>query len=330
MEHHKALLEELLSKVHKGEANESERELVRQWLYSVDLSEATVQEEYLDQAKLEMLEKILHRPEDTIPATQPRFALLKRMPARIAAAVAAIIIILAGIVQFSSMLTKQKKATELVADTIIIQTDSLVKNIVLPDSTRVWLNAHSNLSFDANLASKKERKVRLNGEAYFEVKRDPQRPFLVASGNITTRVLGTGFNVQTYSADPGIKITLVHGSIAVNDTENKKEILLQPAQQLQYSKKNKNWAIVPFSRNPAQTWMTGDLSFNEAPLADVLDDISHRFNVPVVYNKQLVKNKMVTTSITADNKLEYVMRNVLFVHRLQYVLKDGVVHVSKN
>jgi ferric-dicitrate binding protein FerR (iron transport regulator) len=210
-------------------------------------------------------------------------------------------------------------------NTAIVRSDSTVKYIRLPDGTGVWMNAHSILSYDAAHFAAKERRVSLQGEAYFEVTKDPARPFIVASGTIATRVLGTGFNVQTYQQDELIKITLVHGSITIDDSSVGKSTLLQPHQQLQYHRKSKKWNVTAFNHNPAQNWMNGILSFRDATLADVLDDLGHHYNVTIRYDRQTAINKIVTIDIKRHNNIETVLNSILFVHRLHYMYKDGQV-----
>src|SRR5690606_1448893 len=85
--------------------------------------------------------------------------------------------------------------------------------VTLPDGSKVWLNAASTLKFPLNLASEKERKIELNGEAYLEVVKDAKRPFKVITDQQLLQVLGTHFNISNYTDDQTVKTTLLEGSL---------------------------------------------------------------------------------------------------------------------
>jgi len=316
-------IEELLAKVANGQANESEKEIVRRWLYSLDIPDNSVSAEELSQAKQLMLEGILSKPEETTVPVISKSRRIWRMPAVAAAVFTALIL---GRVWLYPYL-KETNSPQVYASNTFIQSDSTVIYIRLPDSSGVWMNAHSTLSYDPVKFADKERRVSLQGEAYFEVAKNPARPFVVVSGTIATRVLGTGFNVQTYQQDELIRITLVHGSIAVDDSSAGKSTLLRPHQQLQYHKESRKWNVMAFNHNPAQNWMNGILSFHDATLAEVLDDLAHHYNVTIGYDHRIAANKRVTIDIKTHNNIETVLNSILFVHRLHYTYKDGKVFI---
>lgn len=324
MDQEKVQLEALLAKVANGQADESEKETIRRWLHSLDVPDNSVSSEELSQAKKLMLEGILGKPAKAIVpmiATHSKFRRIWRIMAISAAVFTALLI---GRVWLYPYL-KEENSPVAHTNTAIVLSDSTVKYIRLPDGSGVWMNAHSRLSYDSVHFAAKERKVSLQGEAYFEVTKNPAKPFVVASGTIATRVLGTGFNVQTYQQDELIKITLVHGSIAVHDSSAGKSTLLQPHQQLQYDRKSKKWSVTAFNHNPAQNWMNGILSFRDATLAEVLDDLAHHYNLRIGYDHQMAVNKKVTIDIKGHNNIKAVLSSLLFVHHLHYTYKDGQV-----
>ncbi|WP_436488787.1 FecR family protein [Chitinophaga sp. ARDCPP14] len=286
----------------------------------------SVSPEDLSQAKKLMLEGILGKPtEGTLPgkSTYGKSRPVWRMAAVAAAVFTALLLGRVWLYPYRGGIN----SSQAYASNVLIQSDSTVIYVRLPDSSGVWVNAHSRLSYDAVSFAAKERRVSLQGEAYFEVTKDPTRPFVVISGAIATRVLGTGFNVQTYQQDELIKITLIHGSISVNDSSAGKSTLLQPHQQLQYHRKSKTWNVMAFNHNPAQNWMNGGLSFRDATLSEVLDDVAHQYNVTIGYDHQTVVNKRVTIDIKTHNNIDTVLKSILFVHRLHYTYKDSQVFI---
>src|SRR5690606_31670859 len=106
------------------------------------------------------------------------------------------------------------------------------KQLVLPDGTKVWLNADSRLVYDGLLEGD-TREVRLEGEAYFDVTRNVNRPFIITTDKISIRVLGTTFNVKAYPDDARTEATLISGEIelSVNDRPREK-ILMQPNEKV--------------------------------------------------------------------------------------------------
>ena len=105
-------------------------------------------------------------------------------------------------------------------------------HLTLPDGTRVWLNAGSHLTYDKNYGSAR-REINLTGEAFFEVAKNSQQPFIIHTSRMDVRVLGTSFNVKSYAADKTTEATLVRGSIAVSIKNRPDEtIILKPNQKL--------------------------------------------------------------------------------------------------
>src|SRR5690606_7625428 len=89
-----------------------------------------------------------------------------------------------------------------------------VKELLLSDGTKVWVNANSRLKYPKRFENDK-REIVLEGEAFFKVKRDEQRPFIISSKGIRTTVLGTSFNISSYAGDEEVKVTVISGKVAV-------------------------------------------------------------------------------------------------------------------
>lgn len=109
--------------------------------------------------------------------------------------------------------------------------------LVLPDSTRVWLNASSKLRY-ARLTEGATREVELEGEAFFDVAKDPRRPFIVHADSLEIKVLGTAFTIKSYPQDPTIEATLLQGAIEITrkDNSNTPRIILKPNEKLVFNK----------------------------------------------------------------------------------------------
>lgn len=151
--------------------------------------------------------------------------------------------------------------------------------VILPDGSKVWLNASSSLKFPVSFAGKNERKVELDGEGYFEVAKDSAHPFHVLSAGQEITVLGTQFNVNSYSDEPSVKTTLVEGSVSVSANNTSKKLV--PGQQSVVTKMG--IALAEVDPEEAISWKNGYFYFNNADLKMVMRQISRWYDVKVVY-----------------------------------------------
>ena len=151
-------------------------------------------------------------------------------------------------------------------------------SLKLADGTQVWLNAASRLRFfTANEGA--ERRVWLEGEAYFEVAHDAKRPFIVESGGQSIRVLGTRFNVNGYDGDRAIYTTLVEGSVAITPLAGGEQVTLQPGQQATYSRRNDDQiAVAAVDTSQATAWMTGTFIFNRASITEIMESLARWYD----------------------------------------------------
>ena len=123
----------------------------------------------------------------------------------------------------------------------IAQTDSS-KFVLLSDGSRVWLNSNSSITYPETF-SKSERNVQLTGEAYFEVSHDSLHPFRVQTNNIQVKVLGTSFNVRSYSSEKNTETTLVEGKVVIQNNDGNNLAMLTPGQMAEYDKTSQYLAV---------------------------------------------------------------------------------------
>ena len=154
----------------------------------------------------------------------------------------------------------------------------------LADSTLVWLNSGSSLTYP-NKFNSKNRTVFLKGEAYFEVESDILKPFIVQTPTIEIKATGTKFNVQEYDSNPVTEVTLVSGKVTVNESGNYKNPQLiselDPDQHLTYNRQTKDRKITSGDTYRFVAWKDGKLIFRNEPLDRVLNKISMIFNVDI-------------------------------------------------
>ena len=152
-------------------------------------------------------------------------------------------------------------------------------SLTLSDSTIVWLNSGSNLRYPLRF-NKKNREVFLQGEAYFEVKTDAFRPFIVRTPTLQIEAKGTKFNVQDYDLNILTEVTLVSGNISVSESNSSQLISkLKPNQHLVYNKVTEEKSFVTTDPYRFTAWKDGKLIFRNESLEKVLNKIGLIFNV---------------------------------------------------
>lgn len=162
-------------------------------------------------------------------------------------------------------------------------------SIVLPDGSRVWMNAASTLKYPITFATD-VRSVELEGEAYFEIvqkhtKEGQHIPFIVRTGDQHLEVLGTSFNINSYSQN--ITTTLVEGAVALTYPHTKDVQYLKPSQQSSYSLKDKKLSVVKVDPYYTTAWKNGSFAFHNASIYEVMEDIARWYDVDIVYQSDL-------------------------------------------
>lgn len=159
-----------------------------------------------------------------------------------------------------------------------------VYDVILPDGTRVKLNAATTLRYPTVFAADK-REVRVDGEAYFEVAKRKNQPFIVETANQQVSVLGTHFNVNTYGNKSEMKTTLQEGKVQVKELTSGKHIILLPGYQSLVNKGKLTSRAVDVNQELA--WVDGRFNFDGKSLFEVMDDLSRWYNVDVEYRGEI-------------------------------------------
>ncbi len=153
--------------------------------------------------------------------------------------------------------------------------------VILSDGTHVWLNAASTLKYPTKFTGN-QRRVELNGEAYFEVTHDAQSPFQVISKNQTVTVLGTHFNVNSYEDEAFVKTTLLEGSVKVVEAQNKQSKVLAPGDQSVLI--DHSLQVKQLDTREAIAWKTGYFRFNDEDIYVIMNQIARWYDVEVAYD----------------------------------------------
>lgn len=161
-------------------------------------------------------------------------------------------------------------------------------SVVLPDGSRVWLNAESSITFPTAF-SQEERSVKISGEVYFEIAKDARRPFNVQVGALQkVRVLGTHFNINAYRDESNITTTLLEGSVEVLASGNARPVMLKPGEQAALSGSGKINVRGDINTEEIVAWKNGMFQFEKADIETVMRQVARWYNVDVIYEGSLL------------------------------------------
>lgn len=159
--------------------------------------------------------------------------------------------------------------------------------VVLPDGSKVWLNSVSSLTFPASFTGK-ERNVKLTGEAYFEVEKNKEKPFIVDASGTQVKVLGTHFDIMAYQDENSVNATLLEGSVKVTHRNESK--IITPGQMARVTD---NIQISSVNINHVVAWKNGKFAFSGEKLESIMRKISRWYNVDVVYSGSITRQTFI-------------------------------------
>ncbi|MCX2496086.1 DUF4974 domain-containing protein [Pedobacter sp. PF22-3] len=220
------------------------------------------------------LAEIWDKVEERQPQVRSSFLLLKY-------AAAIVVIISAALGWYTFKKAQQPVQTAIAFLTKTTQKGEKVK-LILPDSSIVYLGAGSKLSWPSHFVKGKLRSIRLEGEAFFEVKHDITSPFIVHSGQMQTRVLGTSFNIYAYPKDGTFSVAVRTGKVGVSeDREGKLKhlSLLTPGMKLSYHLKAHNYTISKERITEVNAWIKNSFAFRDMSLPNMLKSLERYYNV---------------------------------------------------
>lgn len=198
--------------------------------------------------------------------------------------------------------------------------------LVLSDQTKVWLNTCTELVYPV-IFNEKERRVKLKGEAFFEVAKSTV-PFIVNLGGMDIRVLGTSFNIMSYEDDAIAQVTLNNGSIRIEiDTVNHQ---LKPGDQLILDKVSGTVEIKQVIPDYYSSWRNGEFIFNDETLESVARKLSRWYGMPFIIRSESIRNLKFTGSLERYDSVEEVCRILARSGGLDVIYSDVVEIIAKD
>jgi transmembrane sensor len=243
---------------------------------------------------------------------------------------AAVMIIPICVALFVWMQHKQS-GNRLEAQNTVVAPRGEIKQLMLPDGTKVWLNSGSKLSYSASFNSK-IRKVSLSGEAYFEVTKNPEHPFVVRGNELSVRVLGTKFDVRSYREDARVDVTLMEGSVRLTDSQqNQSDLcLLKPNQQAMFNKKYGSLLIRTVDARNANEWTKGNLMFDDEELEQIARCLEREYGVSIAFQDDEIKHLRFFGKFKKKQPIDQILNIVVSRQNFHYTRKEKTIVFINN
>ncbi len=257
------------------------------------------------------LSRRLNWDENGPRARKPRFAFRKY------AAIAASLLLLIG---FSFYMGKSGHPSES-KDTAFVQTYKNMSGkskLILPDGTLVWLHDRSELTSDTQYGAS-DRKVKLNGEAYFEVVSNSKKPFIVYAGEVDVKVHGTKFNVEAFSDQEDISISLLEGLVSLNTPTG--NCFLSPGETGIYNRRSNKLSVSKSDVAFVSSWTRDQLVFTNQPLGEIARFLSKWYGVEIHVDSQRAQQHAYTFTLR-NEPLEEILRLMIRIHPFTYRFDD--------
>ncbi|MCG8310803.1 MAG: FecR domain-containing protein [Cytophagales bacterium] len=346
----------LLKKFFDGTCSKEEMEYVYDWLSNPDNKEAAtaIMKVSWDNASSNIPEEVkskrrfiqqvlqenndealLEKMNDSVTDTyvekvknRDRSIYAARLILKVAASIA-LIFMVAYAFYFESSQTEEIEKISLIEKSNPIGRKSTIK---LPDGSKVKLNSDSKIRYSKTFGSD-SRDVILEGEAFFEVERDITRPFIVRTGDVSTMVLGTSFNISAYANSDNIKVAVVSGKVKVQTkayaaNENEQTVYLTPNYMAIFGRQDRILNTSTFDLEEIAGWKDGIIIFNNAGIKEISEKLRQWYGVDIEIEHEAKMMDKRYTGRFENNSLEYVLKTISYTSDINFELENDKVKLK--
>lgn len=182
--------------------------------------------------------------------------------------------------------------------------------IRLPDGSSVIISAGSKLNYPSSFDGLAKREVYLDGQAYFDIKHNSAKPFVIYTGKLKTTVLGTAFNISAWSNSDDITVTVTRGKVKVEDEDNRTIGVIIPDHQIKYDKVNTNIVEKKVKSPEYLKWKEEDLLLSDVSVAEAVELLEDRYKVKIHISDNQIKSKRFTTIIRKEEVLDKILNSI--------------------
>jgi len=289
---------ELLSRYEKGQCSTAEKRLIDDWFDSPNYKENTPFSDDYEKLRIKnSLRESVYRTAGI--GVRKRFFI----PSVIKVAASILLIAVLGYGAF-----KYYEYTEIKKYAITeINSGREIRKVILADGSIIWLKPDSKLKYPKNFKKRGERIVNLTGKALFEIEKDPSRPFVVHSGELTTTVLGTSFNID--ASGENIEVVVLTGKVSVTSVNNKKGLVLMPEEKALYNISSKelameNKAVIEPVKLEIIKGTEYNMKFNDTSMDEIINRIEGKFDVDIKLEDEALSECILTADFTSQSLIK--------------------------
>ncbi len=314
-----------------NELNSEDTKRVEKWIAASDENRRLAESVYEVTLGLDILDTVANiSTEQALKAVDKRiFSKKVSLLAKRAQQIAAILFV-PLLISFTYLLFKNANEEP---QYITFKTNpGIVADFILPDGSKVWLNAHSELKYPSAFKGNK-REVQLKGEAYFQVEKDKKHPFIVQlSNNVDIEVTGTEFNVDAYEKSNEITAMLVNGEINLRYPHKTKGTVRKkvlPGQKIFFDKETEAISLATASALVETSWKDGKIYLDNTPIVHLLHTLSKRFDVDFIMDNEQLKNNYFTGAFGSQD-LDMILKHLEFSSGIKHrIERQGINNINE-
>ncbi|WP_426790863.1 FecR family protein [Sphingobacterium sp. WOUb80] len=315
------IFESLIDRYQQNKANKDEQSLIDQWYDTLDHEELPVEE--VDEVQL------WNNIRERIGSTTPKKSLVRKI-SYWSGAVAASLLLCVGVLFWTKQheLNLIAKETHLEPGYRIFETGaSQRKRVLLADGSIVVMNAYSKIKLDTVSYDRRDRVVELlAGEAFFEVKKDSTKAFIVNAQQIETRVLGTSFTVKNYAELDDISVSVFTGKVQVTAHNNPLGVLTR-GEEIRYSKNSHHSNSGAFDLATRNSWIEGRVYLKQSSFAELALAVKNIYDVDIKAGDQRIAQQRYSMPISKQLSWPATLESIKAIHHNKSRKEGEIVHI---
>lgn len=326
------LSEEIINKYLTGQCSEEELVEVNTWMKESEENAHQLFrmeeiyhlgkfDQYANEQRILRAERRLNKKLDEEKRKQRKTALNMQHWMKYAAMIAVILVIGGGLGYWLYQNGNDQQMMVAVAN------EGIVKEIILPDGTKVWLNNSATLKYPREF-SEKERNVYLDGEAYFEVTKNRHKPFTVQSDAMRVRVLGTTFNFKCDRHCRIAEATLIEGEIEVKGNKEEGQIILAPGQRAELNKNNGRLTVKQVNAKLDAVWHDNLIPFQKADIFTISKALERFYDVKIILSPDMKADKTYSGVLKKKSTIESVLKSLQNSIPIDYKIVGNNIFIS--
>lgn len=211
---------------------------------------------------------------------------------------------------------------------IVVKEGGVVKKISLDDGTVVWMNSGSTLRLP-NSFSSENRSVRIEGEVYFDVRKNQENPFFVHTGQMSVKVLGTSFSINSRDEGEIIETILTSGKVVLQDRNNNTILEMSPGEKVTFIPGKGEYSVETIDVNVSTAWHLDQLTFESVTLREIVNKIAILYDVNVNLESKTLADKKFRCVINRDESLIEVLDILKYLARIEYRIEGDEVFINE-